>query len=176
MRSLIAVLVLMPSFAQAVSLRPQDVPSVIDGCIPGRPGPRPFPRPFPKPQPKPWDDASLDNLFTGSALKQKGSEAAVPVSAGDWTVEPRAEAGLSKFSPLTREARAIPLIERDGGAGAKIVKVGAVRDTAINLGATVISEGVKAASDAATKYAERDQTKESIEKYGGCRTKGTCSK
>ena len=83
--------------------------------------------------------------------------------------------GLSKFQFAPRGSEGRPLVERmDGNHEAKIITVGAsdaVRDAVIGA---VVDKVIEKTSEAVTKYVDRDQTKESIEKYGGCRMKGTC--
>lgn len=82
-----------------------------------------------------------------------------------------------------RAALTVPSPRQFGAGGrqtqGRIVLVGAegtVRDLAINLGATVIAEGVKKGADAIERYVDRDQTQESIKEYGGCRLQGTCDR
>ena len=94
-------------------------------------------------------------------------------AAGAWMSGTRT--GLSKFQFAPRGSEGRPLVERmDGNHEAKIITVGAsdaVRDAVIGA---VVDKVIEKTSEAVTKYVDRDQTKESIEKYGGCRMKGTC--
>lgn len=122
MKIMLAVLVLMPSFAQALSL-PVPNPCVLNSCIPTPPGPKPLP--WPKPNPKPWDDESLNSLFTGSASKAKGSDgdavsAGAPVEAGDWTSSAR----LIPNSGRKTGPREVPSGLMNYAPEARIIKVG----------------------------------------------------
>lgn len=167
MKIVLAVLVLMPSFARASSY-PSDRPCVTDGCTPDRPGPKPLP--WPKPRPKAWDADSLNGLFTGSAPKEKGAESE-PVAAGDWTVEERHGASLSMPTFAPQGEKQLPLVE-----SARIVKVNSTKVVGEAIVGVIVEKVIKEANDAATRYVERDQTKESEQKYHGCRPKGTCDK
>jgi len=173
MKIVIAVLALMPSFAQALSYPQDNPPSVIDDCIPGRPG-RPNPRPWPKPHPKPWDDQSLNTLFTGSVAKEKGSETSA-VSAGEWTVAPRDSAGLSMPTFTPKGEKAVPSID-----GAKFTKVGGLTDAAGKVIVPIVIEAAKEAGRVIDKEIDRrltaPDTERARQEYGGCRMKGTCPK
>lgn len=206
MKIVIAVLALMPSLvsAQSNSAVYRPLPDTRCGyvdCIP--PEPQPWPKPRPKPC-KPWEGceypvvplssleskaaslnaaivegkfdqagAGLDGFYTGSMSKEKGSSAVV--AAGDWAVVPPTEVALSKFRLTSRGGESRSSIEglKANGVGEfKILPVGLKEDAA----KAIVKEGAKRAVEAIEKYVERDQTKESIEKYGGCRMKGTCPK
>lgn len=182
MKFLIAVLVLTPSFAQALSYPAPTQPCVIDGCTPDRPGkPLPWPKPYPKPQPKPWDADSLNNLFTGSSTKEKGAESEA-VSSGEWTTEARALPALSLMPTAPRLPEPMPSIERlDQVRGeAKIVKVGGLTDAAGKVIVPIIIEAAKEAGRVIDKeVGERlsaPDTERARQEYGGCRMKGTCPK
>lgn len=184
----------MASFASAGQSQPfSNVASYYDdgGCVPPK-GTKGKPSSY---NPQSWSDLqtktsgisaaiadgkmdkaseSLDGLFTGAGSKAKGSESSA-VAAGAWMIEPRTDTGLSKFQFAPRGSEGRPLVERmDGNHEAKIITVGAsdaVRDAVIGA---VVDKVIEKTSEAVTKYVDRDQTKESIEKYGGCRMKGTC--
>lgn len=202
MKIVIAVLALMPSLvsAQSNSAVYRPLPDTRCGyvdCIP--PEPQPWPKPRPKPC-KPWEGchdpivplsslkskaasltaaiadgkldeagAGLDGFYAGSASKEKGSSAVV--AAGDWAVEPRESMGLSMPTYTPKGRSPLPSIE-----DARIIKVGIGEDLAKEAAKRIIIEGAKKAKEAIEKHVDRDQTKESIEKYGGCRMKGTCPK
>lgn len=112
---------------------------------------------------------SLNGLFAGAGSKEKGSETAA-VAAGTWTTAPRRVLGVRKGRN--------PSVEREDGVPApafRNVDCGD-KDGCRSETGKVVEDVVKAVTKPIEKYVERDQTKESIEKYGGCRVKGTCSK
>lgn len=128
---------------------------------------------------------ALNGLFTGAASKEKGSETSA-VAAGEWTVEPRTDSGLSKFVAAPRKSRMLPLIERldgDNERGFKIVPVDLKEEAAkeiikeiVKVTVPVVKEVVKQADQALSDKLTAPDTERARQEYGGCRMKGTCPK
>lgn len=141
---------------------------------------------------KNMDKASegLENLFSGAGSKSGRSGAAETESgavyAGDWTGT-KSYPGLPSSVSDARGAyesaarRAVPRPELGVGTltTSKKPKMSAYQAAEVVGGAVVgeiIRRGIDAAEKALDRYADRDQTQESKEKYGGCRMNGTCDK
>jgi|GEM_PF-2900536 len=130
--------------------------------------------------------ASLDALFNGSASRSGPVDATPVLAAESMEAVPR-EATLSarRVMLMGREVPAPAPVERFQGA--RIVQVqfkqvvqaaaaGAVATKVVEAAAQKANQAAQAANQAVNNYVNRDQTKESIEKYGGCRMKDTCPK
>ena len=163
---------------------------------------RPCPSPFPGPRPlselqtkttaitaavsdKNLDKAStgLDGLFTGAGSQGgKSAEAASVVVPASYSPISGAEGFQARMSPAG-DVSGYPVVSASAGrvevpdlqVSAQAGRV--ATDAAIALAAQrALEAAARRANEAANRYVNRDQTKESIEKYGGCRMKNTCPK
>lgn len=119
----------------------------------------------------------LNGLFTGSGLKRDASGGSL-VAAGEWRIAPRLDLATHRSRPSSRrdEPAGISTLGGDReGHGAKFITVsvgGAAAEEALRRAA----EAARKAEEALRRHAERDQTEESKQKYGGCRMNNTCPK
>lgn len=133
----------------------------------------------------------LSALFTGSAAKSGGSEVGA-VYAG---ASSQASSAMTSTAPevliLSGSARGLRGIdevvvpsmivpkndEPEKGYGKGNLRLAGLTEVVGGVVVKVIVEkGIEKANEAIEKHVERDQTQESIERYGGCRVKGTCDK
>jgi len=172
---------------------------------PINPRPRPLPYPFPRPNPRPWDDADSDmlrggfvksaarldavrganadallaGLFDGGAVRRDESSAVAATATQGRVVFAHTDPSMPNPLEKKKKGSVVPAIAKADGSGARIVLVGESGAAATVAGAVVheiVRSAVEKANEAAERYVNRDQTQESIEKYGGCRMKGTCDK
>lgn len=117
---------------------------------------------------------NLESFFAG-APSRGGQEQTAVAAGGSWNFSGGFERGFAAGDVRKRLDKRHPVPQpRIEEEQSPIVLVGAV-DTAVGaIGGYIIEKGIEKADKALNDYVNRDQTKESIDKYGGCRMKGTC--